>query len=357
MGKPARPRRHLTMSADTRRFPAEWEPVEAVLMAWPGIYTDWQYVLPRAEQCFTAMAEAIAPHARVMVVAPDIDHVRRCLSRIPEERLVLVPCLINDTWTRDYGPITVFEGGRALPLDFCFNGWGLKFAAWRDNMVTSALDAMGIFVSSPENRRSLVLEGGSVDTDGQGLVLTTDSCILSPNRNGGMSRQQILEAIRESLGAQRVVSLAHGALKGDDTDGHIDTLARLVPPGDIIFYTGCADPYDANYRELKAMEAELRGLRTADGRPYHLVELPLPDSIYDEDGEQLPATYANFLYVNGAVVVPVYGQPLKDKMAADIIAATLPDYKVVTVDCSVLVEQHGSLHCSTMQIPAGTLAI
>lgn len=341
-----------------RRLPAEWESADAVLMAWPHEDTDWLPILEEAEECFTAIAEAISPFARLVVVGPDIEHIADCLRRIPSERLILVPMETNDTWTRDYGAITVVEDGETRPLDFCFNGWGLKFAADMDNRVTSRLASMGIFKHSPENRLGFVLEGGSVESDGAGLILTTDSCILSPNRNGGMSRGEILEYMRTAFGAERVVSLAHGELAGDDTDGHIDTLARIAPPGDIIFYTGCADRSDEHYEPLKSMAEELYALRTAAGQPYHLVELPLPDAMYDpEDGTRLPATYANFLIVNGAVIMPVYGQPLKDKMAVDLIGAAMPEYTVVPVDCSVLVRQHGSLHCSTMQFPANTLAI
>lgn len=344
-------------SGNERRLPAEWEPVEAVLMAWPHKDTDWLYMLPQAEECFAAMVRAIAPFAKVLIVAPDPDRVAECIGPMPDDRVVLLPCQTNDTWTRDYGPITVVQGDANIPVDFGFNGWGLKFAANHDNLVTTALEGMGLFAHAPESRRAFILEGGSIDTDGRGFILTTSSCLLSPNRNPDMELDQILEYICRSLGADRIESLRHGALVGDDTDGHIDTLARLLPPGDVIVYTGCADPSDPNYAELKAMEAELRELRTAEGKPFHLAELPLPDPMYDHEGKLLPATYANFLIVNRAVIVPVYSQPLKDKMAVDILAALLPDHTVVPVDCCALVQQHGSLHCSTMQLPCGTLTI
>ncbi len=341
-----------------RRLPAEWEATEAVLMAWPHPQSDWEAILEDAEACFGAIARAIAPYARVIVLGPDIERIGRLLADIPAGRLVTVPYLGNDTWTRDYGPITVETADGMLPLDFRFNGWGLKFAADRDNLATRHIDSLGLFRHSPANCLGFVLEGGSVESDGQGLVLTTDSCLMSPNRNGGMGREEILEAVKNYLGAERVVSLANGELAGDDTDGHIDTLARLLPPGDVIAYTGCADPSDEHYASLKAMADELRAMRTPSGNPYHLLELPLPDAVYDpDDGHRLPATYANFLIVNNAIILPVYGQPLKDRMAADILSAACPEHVVVPVDCSVLISQHGSLHCSTMQLPANTLAI
>lgn len=342
---------------ENRRLPAEWEPVEAVLMAWPHKDTDWLYVLDQAECCFAALAEAIAPYARVVMVTPDIERTRQLLSRIPNDRLLLVPCDTNDTWTRDYGPITIMVDGKPIPLDFGFNGWGLKFPAYLDNLITQALDSYGLWANEVGNHLNFILEGGSIESDGMGTVMTTDSVITSPNRNGGMTEQQTTDRLKALFGASRVVSLHSGALLGDDTDGHIDTLARFAPPGDIILYTGCADPADPHYKSLKAMRQELSRLRTTAGKPYRLEELPLPDAMYDTEGNRLPATYANFLIVNKAVIFPTYGRPLKDRMAADIVKEALPEYTIVPVDCSVLVLQHGSLHCSTMQLPVGTLAV
>lgn len=349
--------RQSGMNTQPRRLPAEWEATEAVLMAWPHPESDWNYILDGAEACFADIATAIAPYARLLIVAPDIDRVADRLKHIPADRIILVPVAVNDTWTRDYGPITVLCGDTPQAIDFQFNGWGLKFGADRDNLVTSTLASMGIFAHQPENRLGFVLEGGSVDSDGADTILTTDSCLLNPNRNGELTKDEILQTLRRDLGADRIFSLANGELEGDDTDGHIDTLARFAPPGDVIFHVGCADPSDVHYRPLKAMAEELRRLRTAAGNPYHLIELPLPDPIYDENGLRLPATYANFLIVNQAVILPVYNQPMKDRMAADLIAAAMPQYTVVPVDCRTLVRQHGSLHCSTMQLPTGTLSI
>ena len=341
------------------RLPAEWEPVEAVLMAWPHPDTDWADMLPEVERCYVDIITALVPYARVVVIGPDIDAIGHALAHIPDDRLTILPCLTNDTWTRDYGPITVVgDNGEPRPLDFRFNAWGLKFAADRDNMATSSLAAMGLFRNIPLNRRDFVLEGGSIESDGKGTILTTTRCLLSPNRNDTMTPADIEQRLADDLGAARVLWLDHGALAGDDTDSHIDTLARLLPPGDVIAYTGCADPSDSHYYELRAMAESLRSFSTADGKPYHLLELPLPDPVLDpDDGHRLPATYANFLIVNDAVLLPVYGQPLKDRMAADILAAAMPEHTIVPVDCRALVRQHGSLHCATMQIPENTLSI
>ena len=235
-------------------FPAEWDRDAAIMIAWPHENTDWAYMLDEVTECYTNLVKAfVSKKLRVIIVAPDSEYVKTKLKGIDSSDIIFYEVDTNDTWTRDYGPITVETADGMLPLDFRFNGWGLKFAADRDNLATRHIDSLGLFRHSPANCLGFVLEGGSVESDGQGLVLTTDSCLMSPNRNGGMGREEILEAVKNYLGAERVVSLANGELAGDDTDGHIDTLARLLPPGDVIAYTGCADPSDEHYASLKAM--------------------------------------------------------------------------------------------------------
>lgn len=346
-----------------RRLPAEWEPAEAILIAWPHKNTDWAYMLDEVEQCYTDIARAITRFSRLIVVTPEPDHVGTILGDIPDDRITILKIDTNDTWARDFGAITTFEttaDGKteAVINDFKFNGWGLKFASALDNLITLRMTEAGIFSGNRRNRLGFVLEGGSVESDGRGLILTTSECLLSPNRNGQMDRNEIEEYLKDAFGAVKVLWLDHGALQGDDTDSHIDTLARLAPDGDVIFYTGCADPDDEHYRTLKDMESQLKTFTTVDGKPFHLVELPLPDPIYDADeGIRLPATYANFLIVNGAVLLPVYGQPLKDRQAMDTLRVAMPEYEIVPVDCRALIRQHGSLHCITMQFPAGSTNI
>ena len=341
------------------RLPAEWEPVEAVLLSWPHAATDWAYMLDEVEDCFVRIATAIAPHARVLIVAPDIDHVASRLAHIPSDRLILCPMPTNDTWARDFGAITTTDTkGKLFINDFKFNGWGLKFASDKDNLITSRLCDSGIFTARRINRLGFVLEGGSIESDGAGVLLTTSECLLSPNRNGQLTHQDIETYLTDAFGLKKVLWLDHGALEGDDTDSHIDTLARLAPPGDVIFYTGCADPDDSHYECLNEMARQLRTFTTPEGNPYTLIELPLPDPVYDpDDGTRLPATYANFLIVNRALLLPVYGQPMKDRQAADTLRVAMPDYEIVPVDCRPLIRQHGSLHCVTMQFPENTLSI
>lgn len=349
--------RHGSAGAEHRRLPAEWEPVEAVLIAWPHLDTDWRSMLPEVEKCYTEMCTVIAEHAMLVVAGPEnaLSRARRCLQEISFDRVRFVEVPTNDTWTRDYGAITVECEGRPVACDFMFNGWGLKFASDKDNLVTSHLD---IFLRQPENHLSFILEGGSLESDGRGTLLTTSECLLSPNRNGGMTKAEIESYLKEVFGLERILWLNHGGLQGDDTDSHIDTLARIAPPGDVILYTGCRNTEDIHFDGLRAMADDLKSLRTADGRPYRLVELPLPEPLYDpDDGSRLPATYANFLIVNDAVIVPVYGQLLNDRQALDAVSAAMPGHRVVPVDCRALIRQHGSLHCATMQFPVNTLCL
>lgn len=326
------------------RLPAEWEPVRAVLLAWPHDGTDWEFMLEEVLECYRNMVRAIAPHAPVYVVAPqgvpvDIDVDR--IYRIPTD----------DTWIRDYGPVSLTDAsGKLVPLDFQFNAWGLKFEAANDNRVNSALAAQGL-LPGLINHRDFVLEGGSIESDGNGTILTTAHCLTAPNRNDVLSLPQIEQRLKDSLAASRILMLSHGHLTGDDTDGHIDTLARFLP-GDTIAYVHCDDPEHPDFESLRLMEEELQDLCTASGQPYRLVALPTPATVPDPaDGHILPASYANFLIVNGAIILPVYGQSDADAQAVAALSAAMPDYAMETVDCRALIRQHGSLHCATMQLP------
>ena len=341
-----------TTSAQPYILPAEWSRQDAVLIAWPHADTDWAYMLDRVTACYADLAHAILPYATLVIVAPDSSVPQALLRDCNQERIAYVDIDTNDTWTRDYGPVTTVAPDGSVALnDFCFNGWGLKFAADLDNLVTRKLHFSGIFGDKRcINRLSFVFEGGAIESDGNGTLLTTTRCLLSPNRNGGMSRREIGQYIKHALGARKLLWLDHGALAGDDTDSHIDTLARFAPDNTIL-YVGCQDPTDEHYEELLAMKHDLQAMRNADGEPFHLMELPLPKAVYDGEGNRLPATYANFLVINGAVLVPIYSQPKLDELACRIIEVAFPGYRIVPVECSALIQQHGSLHCATMQLP------
>lgn len=343
---------YVNINNECRRLPAEWEDYKAVLMAWPHDGTDWSYMLPQVQETVVRIiAELVDEGLTAVVVTPDIDATRKALDYLPHDKIVLVEASTNDTWARDFGVITCRDSqGHTIAVDFAFNGWGLKFAADRDNLVTSVMHKKRLLDGIYENRLGFVLEGGSVESDGKGTVLTTSECLLSPNRNGDMSREQIESYLKESIGAERVLWLDHGYLAGDDTDSHIDTLARLVS-ADTIVYVKCCDPDDEHYNQLSLMERQLSTFRTSEGKPYHLVGLPMPCPIYDEDGNRLPATYANFLITPRSVLLPVYGQPHNDELAIQIMNDVFPDRVIRTVNCTSLIQQHGSLHCMTMQLP------
>jgi agmatine deiminase len=337
------------------RLPAEWEEQDGVLLAWPHATSDWRDDLARVELVFVHLAREISRFERVLIVAPEIDALTEKLHQgnVDMQRVTLLQMSTNDTWSRDFGPITVIEDGLPVLLDFGFNGWGLKFAANYDNQVTANLARSAVFGDCEIRCPGLILEGGSIESDGAGTVLTTCECLLSANRNPHLNLHQIEETLGKLLGATRFLWLHNGYLAGDDTDSHIDTLARLCPD-DTIVYTACADPEDEHYAALAAMETELQAFRTADDRPYRLLALPWPKPCYDETGQRLPATYANFLILNGAVLVPTYHDE-QDDTALKTIARVFPGREIIGIDCRPLIVQHGSLHCITMQIPQGVL--
>jgi agmatine/peptidylarginine deiminase len=273
---------------------------------------------------------------------------------IPKQQLLLIVAPTDDTWARDHGPITVLdEDDQPLLLDYTFTGWGGKFPAERDNQLTQRLADAGVW-ACPVASRDMVLEGGAIETDGEGTLLTTDACLLNPNRNPSLSRADVEARLADDFGVDRVLWLTHGHLEGDDTDSHVDTLARFCSPTTIA-YVRCDDPTDPHYAALQAMEQELKAFRQRSGDPYRLVPLPWPQACFDpEDGHRLPATYANFLIINDAVLVPTYGDPA-DVTALQALATAFPEHTLIPIECVSVIRQHGSLHCLTMQLPKGTL--
>lgn len=309
---------------NNRRLPAEWEDCfSSVMIARPHAATDWAPMLDEVTSCYDSLVAAIAEAGMEIIETGDNT---------------------NDTWTRDYGPITVEDGPDLRLFDFTFNGWGMKFAADKDNLVNSRLFAETV------NRRGFVLEGGSIESDGRGTLMTTSRCLLSPNRNAQLGRDDIEEYLKAEFGLKQVLWVDHGFLEGDDTDSHIDTLARLAPH-DTILYCGAGNETGTQHDSLVAMARQLRSFETPDGRPFNLIELPLPDPIFDDEGERLPATYANYLATPNAILMPTYGQPRNDRLAADTLRIVYGDRRIITVDCRALIRQHGSLHCATMQLP------
>jgi agmatine deiminase len=335
-----------------RRLPAEWEPQSAVQLTWPHEDSDWVDDMDIVVPCFVAIAREILKRQKLLVVCKDSEAVREQIGG-ESASLILVELPTNDTWARDHGAISIEEGGKPVLLDFVFNGWGLKFAADKDNLISGRLHKEGIFGKVPMKHAGLAFEGGSFETDGAGTLLTTTECLLSPNRNPHLSQQEVEDKLKELFGVKKVLWLNNGYLAGDDTDSHIDTLARLVP-GNKILYVKCDDTADEHYEALNKMEAELQNLTNSNGMAYELIPLPMADVAFDNDGNRLPATYANYLIINGAVLVPFYHSP-KDQAAAAIIQKAFPQHEIVGIDCRPLILQHGSLHCVTMQYPVGVV--
>ncbi|MFM8330719.1 MAG: agmatine/peptidylarginine deiminase [Candidatus Methylumidiphilus sp.] len=335
-------------------FPPEWAEQSAVLLAWPYPQGDFSPWLAEVEASYTAIASAIAARQTLFIACQNDahrQHIEHWLSatntNLANVRLAAVP--YNDVWVRDTAPLTVETAAGAKLLDFRFNGWGGKYEHSADAALAQNLHASGLFGTAPLERIDFVLEGGSLETDGAGTLLTTARCLLNPNRNPQCSQAQIEAQLQAAFGIERVLWLWHGHAEGDDTDAHVDTLARFCP-GDTIAYTACDDPEDPVYAGLHAMEVELTSLRSADGQPYTLVPLPIPKPIHSEDGDRLPATYANFLIINGAVLVPVYGDPA-DAVALSRLAGCFPGRELVSIPSTPLIRQYGSIHCMTMQFP------
>lgn len=407
------------------RLPAEWEPQSHVLLTWPHENTDWAPMLADITETYVEMAASITRFERLIIATPHPIQVGALLSsRLTREqmaRVYICHCKTNDTWARDHGPITLKDDatGALTMLDFRFNGWGEKFQWNLDNRITRTLFEDGAFepvtscylpqresdmadathaensavtsqspnttyAQEPTKSTDLqtpvptgegsgavsvrlsdhddfVLEGGSIESDGKGTVFTTEGCLMAPHRNQPLTRDEIEQELRFRLKARRIVWLHHGALKGDDTDGHIDTIVRIAP-NDTLLYHKCYDSGDEQYEDFQALEQELMSLRTIEGNPYRLIPLPQPAAIYqtvtDDDGlettERLPATYANFLIINGAVIVPTYGQPELDDAACNAIRDAFPDREIIPIDSRSIIRQHGSIHCCTMQIPLPT---
>ena len=337
-------------------LPPEWAPQTSVMLTWPRRDGDFARHFEAVEQNFMAIAVAIGRHENLHVnVAEDAPGLaaRLVAAGVPNERLRVYAIPNDDVWARDHGPITVVRDGKLLHLDFTFNGWGGKFPAERDNALTSRLLIVNAW-SAPVETVDFVLEGGAIEVDGEGTLLTTERCLLAPTRNPKLDKAGIEQVLKEKFGVSRILWLKHGDLLGDDTDGHIDTIARFSDAGTIV-YQACEDRDDPHYADLAAMAQELAAFRTAAGKPYKLVPLPLPAAMHDpDDGRRLPAGYANFLIVNGAVLVPVYGDAKNDPVALERLRPCFPGREVVPIECKALIHQYGSLHCVTMQIPAAS---
>ncbi len=338
-----------------RRLAAEWEPQRAVLLIWPHPATDWADTLNRVEPAFLELVAAIARFEEALVVCRDPEHRAHievlCRGRgIPPQRLHWAIAPYDDTWARDLGPLSVHTDRGVELVDFRFDGWGGKYPAVQDDRVTSTIAAQGAFGGLPVRSVPVVLEGGAIDTDGRGTLLASEHCLLDPFRNPGITRTTMEALLRNHLGAQHVHWIRAGWLEGDDTDGHVDNLVRFADPHTLV-HAACTDAADPHFTPLRALERELRGLATPNGAPYRLVPLPLPPPVRSDQGHRLPASYVNFLILNGAVLVPQFHAP-EDDPARGTLGALFPDREIVPIDARPFVAQNGGIHCLTLAIAA-----
>ncbi len=335
-------------------FPAEWIEQSGVLLTWPDAQTDWEPILDEVLPVYEQMAREIMAREKLLLVCRDKNLLPFFLQK-ENENLIIREMPLNDTWARDHGAITILENGKPVLLNFRFNGWAMKFAACHDNQITPNLFIQKAFQDEIELRdfSFFTFEGGAIESNNAGCLLTTSECLLSKNRNEHLSKSEIEFILKNTFYAEKILWIDNGFLEGDDTDSHIDTLARFCSE-DTIAYVKCDDPNDIHYEALKKMEVELQQLTDQNGQPFKLVPLPFPDAIFEDDGQRLPATYANFLIINGAVLFPVYGVK-QDAGALNIIAGLFPDREIVPINSVPLIKQHGSVHCISMQFPEGVL--
>ena len=335
-------------------FSAEWHEQSGVQLCWPDDQTDWADNLHEVLPVYEQIAKEILNHEKLLVGCRNKKNLPPFLLT-ESNSLIVREIPINDTWTRDHGAITIFEKGQPVLLNFRFNGWGMKFPANLDNQITPTLFQQNAFEPGIEFRdySYFTLEGGAVESNGNGCILTTSQCLLSKNRNEHLSKNEIEFFLKSSFHAKKILWLNHGFLEGDDTDSHIDTLARFCSENTIV-YTKCLNQSDVHFEELQKMETELQQFNDQNNQPFNLIPLPFPDAVYDENDNRLPATYANFLILNKAVLLPVYNVP-QDKEAIDVLSNVFPDRKIIPINSVPLIKQHGSIHCISMQFPKGVL--
>ncbi len=343
----------------TKRLPAEWEKQSAILIIWPHADTDWRPTLSKVEETYIEISLEILKRQKLIICFHNQNIKQHALTALNTNKantsnLISFIAENNDTWARDSGPITILDNSILTLLDFTFNGWGDKYSSSLDDQITAKmLHSINI---NNHNYKSIdmILEGGSIESDGQGTLLTTSKCLLTDTRNSDMTKDQVEQRLIAEFNLERILWLNHGFIIGDDTDSHIDTLARFCSE-DTIAYCTCNDESDSHYTELRNMESELKQLKTKNDTPYKLIPLPIPKAQFSTESgtnkTRLPATYANFLIINGAVLAPIYGDSQADTFAIKQLQTAFPKHEIIAINCCSLIEQFGSLHCITMQLP------
>lgn len=341
-----------------RYLPAEWYPQDAILITWPHPDSGWSHALADAEDVYLDLLSSLSHTQDVLIQVHanlDTDRLKLGFERegINQARCHLISVDGEDTRARDHGPITVFGSNQPLLLDFTFNGRGGKSDACTDNALNRAMADKGLF-AVPLEAIDWALEGGSIESDGQGTLLATAACLMTPNRKGDQSRSEVETRLKAWFGVKQVHWLENVTLAGDDTDTHIAPLARFAPDGALVFQ-GCQDETDELFPGLCALKRELETLTDASGKPYRMIELPWPEPQFGQDGQRLPASYANFLVANQVLLVPTYNVA-QDGTALERLSDAFPDHRVIGIPCRALIEQSTSLHGIAMQLPRGTLS-
>ncbi|HXQ80014.1 MAG TPA: agmatine deiminase family protein [Opitutaceae bacterium] len=335
------------------RMPAEWEMQEAIWLSWPHNRATWPGNFRPIPRKFAEIAAHVSRREKVRLNVA-ATHRKRALSLAAKAgaNMANVECFdhpTNDSWCRDHGPIFVRNdsSGEVALTDWVFNAWGEKYAPFDlDNRIPRRI---GRSLGLRRFESNMVLEGGSIEVNGKGLLITTEACLLNRNRNPGLTRAQIERNLRDYLGVRTILWLGGGIL-GDDTDGHVDDLTRFFSEGGLVTAVE-SNRRDPNHGPLAANLERLRALRTPSGGRFRVVELPMPSPV-GRAGRRLPASYANFLVINGAVLMPSFRQPRRDRQAAEVLASCYPGREVVPIDCLELVLGLGTLHCISQQQPA-----
>lgn len=327
----------------TWRLPAEWEPQQSVWLVWPRDPLTWPDRVEKARAVFVQAMEAIAPQRVDLLVHPELKaDAAKAVAHLDNVHVVAVEH--QDSWIRDYGPLTLVSGrGSTKPLKFRFDAWGRKYdSLMADNAVMDRLEAAG--VQATMEPVDFVLEGGAVETDGQGTFLATESVC----RGRDQMPEEFEDILKEHLKAKKVIWLDEG-IEGDDTDGHIDTIARFVAPGVVVAASAPADHPD--HDALAEGIRRLRAAKDAKGRPLRVIELPMPEAQITDDGMPLPAGYANFLITEHAVLAPTFGCP-EDEEVLKVLAELFPTRRIVSLDHRDLIWGMGGIHCLSMQVPS-----
>ena len=336
------------MSAASRELPAEWSPQWGVMLTWPHAKMDWENIVA-VEEVYLQLVAAIAAAEKILIVCYDAKHQQQIKHKIQSTsqlaQCYFVNAASNDVWTRDHGPISIKQNGQRLLLNFEFNGWGNKYPAALDNAINQQVFTQQ-FKQKIEHI-DFVLEGGSIDNDGNGTLLTTQRCLFNSQRNPTYSASQIKNLLKDKLGIQKILFLTYGALLGDDTDSHIDTLVRFCN-SQTLMHVSCDKTDNKHYSELHKMQQELQHFKNSKGQHYQLIAVPLPSAIYHQ-GKRLPATYLNFLIINHAVLLPIYHDK-KDAEVITIFESVFTHHKIIPINCLAIIQQFGSLHCLTMQL-------